>query len=407
MSRRGSAIWYIIGALFFIAAGLTSILGMTSPLAVPIILVIVGAVVIVAGFLRLLPSPPALVVFIIGAIVLAFAASGFFGPFQSNIQTFELTRAQAPNVDEITLLGTVSTGDVRLSFTTNNTIQYRIVFTKYYNFFFQTTANVSYRVHNGELFVNATSTTASVDITVNQNLMSNFNLTTSTGSVRLEAPPTVTRISRTALRTSTGNVRLNVTSTTSLESITATTTTGQVEAYIKSTGQNQNAAVQLNTVTGTVKVSLNITGIESKIIAFTSTGRVNTEVTGFVITTETQTYFNAQTLNYNSSLLRKLDVTAKTTTGSVDITAHHTYLKQRGPLFICHNRGILTSPTSQTLPRLQRLLAVDNGPGIYQTLLPNTGQFPIERFPAALPDYDVFSLKQTQVVGNDTIVETT
>lgn len=325
MSRRGrSAIWYIIGALFFIAAGLTSILGMTSPLAVPVILVIVGAVVIVAGFLRLLPSPPALVVFIIGAIVLAFAASGFFGPFQSNIQTFELTRAQAPNVDEITLLGTVSTGDVRLSFTTNNTIQYRIVFTKYYNFFFQTTANVSYRVHNGELFVNATSTTASVDITVNQNLMSNFNLTTSTGSVRLEAPPTVTRISRTALRTSTGNVRLNVTSTTSLESITATTTTGQVEAYIKSTGQNQNAAVQLNTVTGTVKVSLNITGIESKIIASTSTGRVNTEVTGFVITTETQTYFNAQTLNYNSSLLRKLDVTAKTTTGSVDITAHHT-----------------------------------------------------------------------------------
>ena len=321
--RRGSAVWYIIGALFFISAGLTAILGVASPYAVPIILVIVGAVVIIAGFLRLLPSAPALVVFIIGAVVLAFAASGFFGPFQSSTETFELTRAQTPNIDEITLLGTVSTGNIRLSFTTNNSILYRIIFTKYFNLFFQTVANVSRRAQDGELFVNATSTTASLDIIINQNLRSSFNLTTSTGNVRLEAPNTVTRISRTALRTTTGNVWLNVTDIFSLERITAATTTGQVEAHIKSSTQSQNAAVQLTTTTGSVRLDLNITGIESKITASTSTGRVNAEVTGFIIITETQTHFNAQTPDYNSSP-RKLDVTATTTTGSVDITAEHT-----------------------------------------------------------------------------------
>ena len=324
MYHRGSIVWYIIGAVFFISAGLAAISGAASPYALPVILVIAGAVVIIAAFLRVLPSAPALVVFIVGAVVLAFVASGFFAPFQSTTETFELTRAQTPNIDEITLLGKVSTGNIRLSFTSNNTILYRIVFTKYFNVFFQTTANVTRRVQNGELFVNATSTTASLDITINQNLRSSFNLTTSTGNVRLEAPTTVTRISKTALTTTTGNVWLNVTNTFSLEHIAARTTTGQVEAHIKSSTQSQNAAVQLTTVTGSVKLSFNITGIESKIIASTSTGRVNAEVTGFVIITESQTYFNAQTSNYNSLPLRKLDVTATTTTGSVDITAHHT-----------------------------------------------------------------------------------
>lgn len=321
---RGSAIWYIIGALFFISAGLTAILDVASPFALPVILVIVGAVIIIAGFLRLLPSAPALVVFIIGAVVLAFAASGFFGPFQSSTETFELTRTQTPDIDEITLLGTVSTGNVRLSFTANNSILYRIVFTKYFNPFFQTTANVSRRVQDGELFVNATSTTAALDIIINQNLRSSFNLTTSTGNVRLEAQSTASTISRTSLRTSTGNVWLNVTNASSLERITATTSTGQVEAHIKSSAQNQNAAVQLTTATGSVRLDLNITSIESRITASTSTGRVNPEVTGFTIITETQTYFNGQTPNYNSPSLRKLDVTITTTTGSVDIAADHT-----------------------------------------------------------------------------------
>jgi hypothetical protein len=115
---------------------------------------------------------------------------------------------------------------------------------------------------------------------------------------------------------------LNLTNTFSLERIAATTATGQVEAHIKSSTQSQNTTVQLATVTGNVKLELNITGIESKITASTSTGRVNTDVTGFTIINQSQTNFNAQTPNYSSSPL-KLDVTAATTTGSVDITAEH------------------------------------------------------------------------------------
>ncbi len=324
MYRRRSFFWYVIGAVFFIAAGVTALLGVVSPYALPIILMIVGVVVIISGFFRILPSAPALAIFIIGAIVLAFTASGLFGPFQSTTETFELTRTQVPNIDGITLLGKVSTGNVRLSFTSNNTILYRIVFTKYFNIFFKTTANVTRQVQNSELIVNATSTTASLDITINQNLRNSYNLTTSTGNISLEASTAVTRMRRATLTTTTGNVWFNITNTFSLERIIAKTTTGQVEAHIKSSSQSQNAVVQLTTVTGNVRLSLNITGIASKIIASTTTGTVNTDLTGFVIINESRTNVNAQTPDYNSSALRKIDATATTTTGNVDITAHRT-----------------------------------------------------------------------------------
>jgi len=126
------------------------------------------------------------------------------------------------------------------------------------------------------------------------------------------------------LTTTTGDVWANITNTAQLRNLVATTTTGQVEAHIKSSFQTRDATVQLTTTTGRVKLNLNITDIESDIIATTTTGRIDADiVSGFTILSQTQTSFHAQTSDYGQPPFKKLDMSANTSTGNVDISAFH------------------------------------------------------------------------------------
>jgi len=322
-SRR-QTFWYIIGAFFLISAGFVVISGAAFPNALPILLVVAGAIMIAAGLLGFIPTFPAFAVFLAGVVALGLAASGPYGlyPYRET-ETYELTRAQAPNVKEITVLCEVSTGTINVSFTSNETQIYRVVFTKYYSIFHQPEVNFNYTIKNEELTVNASSSTATVDITLNQNLKSSFNLTTTTGSIRVEVPATASKVEKMTLTTTTGEVWANITNTASLKNLVGKTTTGQVEVHIKSSLQNKDTTVQLSTTTGRVKLDLNITNIESDITASTTTGTVNAQnIVGFTILSPAPN-FHARTQDYGVSTFKKLDISANTTTGSVDISAYH------------------------------------------------------------------------------------
>lgn len=323
LKRRSQTFWYIIGGAFFILAGFAAVSGASFPYALPVVLVVAGGIIIVAGFLGFLPTFPAFIVFLAGIVALGLSASGPYGfTSYTTTETYELTTAQA-TVEEATVLCTVSTGSIRVSFTSDATQIYRVLFTKYYSVFYQPMVNFNYTIKDEKLTVNASSTTALVDITLNQNLKSSFNLTTTTGSIRVEVPTTTSKVKKLTLTTTTGEVWVNITNTAHLQNLFATTTTGQVEAYIKSSFQTRDATVQLSTTTGGVKLNLNITNIESDIKASTTLGKVNADnVVGFTVLSKTQTSFHARTPNYGQPPFKKLDISANTNTGSIDVTAH-------------------------------------------------------------------------------------
>jgi len=321
---RRQIFWFIIGGFLLLLAGIVAIAGITFPYSLPIVLVVAGIIIIVAGLLGFTPAFPAFIVFLAGIVALGWAASAGFSAFTTT-ETRELTVAEVPpTVEEIELSCTVSIGTIKVSFTSNQTSLYRIVFTKYYSFFVQPTVNFSYKVQNEKLIITASSTTVAVAITLGQNLRSRLNLTTTTGSIRVEVPTTMSKVEKMSLTTTTGEVWVNATNTARLQNLVARTTTGRVEAYIKSSFQSRDATVQLSTTTGKVKLDLNITNIESDVRALTTTGRVNLEsVSDFSILSQTQTNLQAQTPNYGLSGLRKLDISANTTTGNVDLSLYH------------------------------------------------------------------------------------
>jgi len=324
MYRRRQTFWYILGGLLLLVSGVVALFGVTLPYALPLMLAVAGGIIIAAGLLGFRPAFPAFMVFLLGIVVLGLAASGPYGfsPYTTT-ETYELSTAQVV-VDEMIVRSEVSTGTIKVSFTSNETLIYRIVFTKYYSVFYQPTVDFNYTVADRKLTVNASSTTASVDITLNQNIKSSFNLTTMTGSIRVDVPTTASKVERMTLLATTGEVELNISNTASLRSIIATTTTGQVEASIKSSLQNRDATVQLTTTMGRVKLNLNISNIESDIEASTTTGRINADdVIGFTILNRTQTSFHAQTPFYGRLPSKKLDISANTQTGNIDISAYH------------------------------------------------------------------------------------
>jgi len=324
LRRRSQLFWYLLGGFLLLLAGAVALSGATFPYALPIVLVAAGGIVIVAALLHVLPTFPAFIVFLIGVIALGVAASAPYGfVAYTSTETHELTTAQA-SVEEAHVVCTVSTGTIKVSFTSNETLIYRVVFTKHFSFLYQPKVNFNYSVTDERLMVNASSSTANVDITLSQNLRSSLTLTTTTGTITVDVPTTASRVERMTLTTTTGEVWVNMTNTARLQSLVATATTGNVEAYIKSSSQSRDAAVQLRTTTGRVKVNMNITNIESDIRASTTTGRVNADnVSGFLVLDKTQTFLHARTSDYDQPQSRKLDISANTTTGNVDVSAHH------------------------------------------------------------------------------------
>jgi DUF4097 and DUF4098 domain-containing protein YvlB len=320
------AFWYLIGGLFLLSAGLMAISGATIPHALPIMLVLAGGIIIVASLLGARPTVPAFAVFLIGIVVFGLVASGpfEFTPYTTT-ETYELATAQAPAVEEVDFTCTVTTGNIFISFTSNQSQIYKIVFTKHYSLLYQPTVSFTPSINVEELTMNATGSAVSADITLNQNLKTKLHLKTSTGTIDVIVPKAATKVEKLILTTTTGKVQVNLANTENLQELAATTTTGEVDATIKSSLQVRDATVQLKTTTGRVKLNLNITYIESSIIALTTTGNVNADnVVGFtILPPTTSTSFHAQTPDYTASIFRKLDITVAVTTGNIDITAQH------------------------------------------------------------------------------------
>jgi hypothetical protein len=294
---------------------------------------------VLKGLRRFTVTIPALAVLLITMLFFGAAVAGMYTVTYVPENRY-LTAAQAPNVDTINLTAKSVGGDIKLYFTDDDTQICHIAFVKEYGpiissksaeYHYQSyydsepATSFNYTMENGQVNITASSYTVLVNITVNQNLKLNFDLYTYFGDITVEPPPTVNSIQTMNLTSQLGAVKLKIADTTNLQSLSATSTS-TVEAYISSTSQNQNATIQLKG--GTVKLDLDLTIVESQISAYSTGkyGELDAKTQGFIILNQNNSYFNAQTPNYNTAALKKMDINAtsdQSTRPSMDITANY------------------------------------------------------------------------------------
>jgi hypothetical protein len=337
LSRQRLLPYGIATTLIFLTY-LAVVSGVEFAYAIPMAFIISG-VLVLKGLRRFAVTIPALAVLLISMLVFGAAVAGTYAVTYVPENRF-LTTAEAPNVDTLNLAVKSVAGGINVYFTDDDSQLCHIAFVKEYgpvfssrsaeyhspNSYDKEPATVfNYTIEKGEANITASSYTVLVNITVNQNLKLNFNLYTYFGDITVEAPPAVNSIQTMNLTSQLGAVKLKIANTANLQNLLATSPYA-VEADIISESQNQNATVQLNG--GSVKLNFDLTNIESEIYAYsTSTyGELAAKTQGFVVLNQNNTYFHAQTPDYTSSILKRIDITAisnQSTRPSVDITANY------------------------------------------------------------------------------------
>lgn len=325
----------VAAALFFLAYLMLNS-GIQFTYAIPISFVVAG-VLVMKGLKRFAVTLPAFAVLLISMLVLGGATAGP-NVITSVSDDHVITTAQIPSINAINITARSVEGSIKLYFSNNSSEACKIQFVKehgpvavgsgvQYNgpsaYNSEPASIFYYYVNNSELYVIADSFTTLMNITVNENLIGNFSLYSYFGDLTANVPSNVNTVQTLNLTSASGTENLKISNTDNLRYISAHTGNA-LQADVTSKMQNQDATIVLNG--GTVKLNLDVTNVESQIFCFQTEqwGTLLTNSHGFIVLNKNNSFFNAQTPNYDSSQLKKLEInttSTQSTNPSMDVTA--------------------------------------------------------------------------------------
>ncbi len=133
-----------------------------------------------------------------------------------------------------------------------------------------------------KLTIDASTTTANVEILIGQRIQSSFHLVTTIGNIFANIP-SATEVVEITMKSTTGNVRGTFSDPTLSKALEASTTIGNVDMSINGTSLKDDCKVQARTTTGDIRLDLRINaGVGSDLTASTRFGRVSTDLQGFI-----------------------------------------------------------------------------------------------------------------------------
>ena len=318
---RSQLMWYILGGLLLILAGIFALFEIVVPYAWSVALMIFGLVIIVASLMGHRPNLSALALLLIGLVAFGVVSSGYTTTVPSRIiKSYELTTNQV-HVEKLNITCTVTTGNINLFFIPNRTLIYSITFTQQS---FPPTLTPEVRFANAtsdeKLIVDASTTTANVEIIISENIQSSFQLVTTTGNIVANIQ-SAKEIVEMTMKATTGNVEAYLSDPTRLKALEASTTTGNVKLSIGGTPPRNDCKIQLSTTTGSIRFDLLMSAnVGCDLKASTTFGRISTDLQGFTVLDETDRSVHIQTQNYEQAP-NKLVVVATTNFGNCDIIA--------------------------------------------------------------------------------------
>ncbi|HZW58438.1 MAG TPA: hypothetical protein VFF30_19275 [Nitrososphaerales archaeon] len=301
-SRRSSPVLGVLAGIVFIIAGLAAFLHLEIGLSIAIVLIIAGAGVVLVGVAGFRTRGWDIALFVISLIVLAsIVSTNYYTPSTTNaVYTYSATRAQV-SASKIDLFASAGLGSVDVGFS-NSDQAYQVTFGSgaFFGFpFFGPPANdfkLTNQTRNGVLFLNATSSTTSITITLSTSYVANITATTSTGSVSLSRPGggAAVKIQSVSLTSGTGSVSATLDGK-NISGISLKSSTGSVNLnsnYLSPA--SARVPISISSSTGSVDVNIKIANNAAVAInASSNTGSVSQHLPGFTITQSTNNRLQA------------------------------------------------------------------------------------------------------------------
>ena len=312
----GFPILRALGGAFLVLAGLFAYFGVGFGVSAILLLVVGGAIVLVAALMGFRFRPSDVGVFIIGVLVLGAVSAGYSsGPL---VVTHSATRAEVGS-NSISLVASTDAGSITIGFTDRPNIAYQVNFTRQawaYSFSGSGTDTISNSTTNGVFDLNLGSTWSAISVVIGRGYHLDLYATTGAGSINLNARGEEA-LGVVSLQSSTGSVNAIVDSS-ALQSLELRADTGSVNLA----SQNLAAAgpsVPITLATSTGSISATITTHDAvSLTASTSLGGISRNLNGFVITQDSRTNLQASAGNLQTAQ-QSFSITATASVGSVDL----------------------------------------------------------------------------------------
>ena len=263
--------------------------------------------------------------FIISMIVLASVVStNYYLPSGNTISTYSATNAQV-NASDIDLLASSSLGSINVRFSGNSDLAYQVVFQSspfVFPFLNLPSSTINFTNHtlNGILYLIASSSDASITITIGLGYSLRINATTSTGSITLSRPADgEAYIQSASLVTGTGSINAQIEGR-NISGIFLAASTGSVNLasnFLSPTASH--VPISISSGTGSIVVNLKMAdNVGIGVDATSGLGSISHNLQNFTITKSSNNQLVANAGNESSE--RSFAITADVGTGSISLS---------------------------------------------------------------------------------------
>jgi len=317
----------MIGGVLFILAGMFAYVRVDSAYAIVVVLIVAGIIAILVGLTGLRTQGWEIAVFAIGVIVFAavLGSNYYYGQANSEVaQTYTATSGEI-NASSIVVSAESSLGSIDIGFSSNSDMGYQVTF-RIPSFIFpffnveSGTPRLTNFTSGRVLYLNASSSAASISITIGERYAAIIHATTSTGSIDLKTPAgSVGNIRNISLSADTGSVRASVDGG-NVSSIKLSTNTGSVNLqsnFLSPAGKHIPILVSSNTGSADVNISV-ANNVAVGINGSTAFGSILHDLPGFSVSENSNGRLVASAGNL-SGAQRSFLVGASVNTGSLSI----------------------------------------------------------------------------------------
>lgn len=307
-----------VGGVLLLLAGIFGYFGVGFGASAILVLVLGGAVVLVAAVLGHRPRPADVGIFLVGVLVLGAVSYGYSAG--SQVATYSAPTSQVP-AHTISLTVSADTGSISVGFTERAGVAYQVNFTRQTwlpNFSGTGVNTVTNSTANGVFHLDVESTWSAVSVVVGRGYALDVQATTSVGSIDMEAPGSST-LGNVTLVSSTGSINAVIDSPT-VQNLELRAGTGSVNLVSHGLGAAGPAVpVTLAASTGSVSVSMTLASqTAASLTASTSLGSISQSLRGFTITQDTHNNLVATVGDYQSAP-RSFAITVTASLGSIEL----------------------------------------------------------------------------------------
>lgn len=315
----------LLSGIVFVLAGLAAYFHFETNFSIALIFIIAGAAVVLIGVTGFRTHGWEIAIFVISLIVLGGVVSTNY--FQTNTRSvYTYSVASLPdNISGINIMATTGVGSINIGYSTNSDLAYQVTFedtvfglpftnlvTSNFTLTNQTTNNI--------LYLNATSSSSKIVITLGMKYITNIEAITGTGSIDLTTPSSgETNLQSVSLDTSTGSVNAKIVAR-NISGISLKSSTGSINfASDYLSPSSTHVPISISSSVGSVEISMKTANTAAVgINATNSLGSITQHLSGFTILTSTNNHLVASAGNINSAEKSFL-VTIDSGLGSINI----------------------------------------------------------------------------------------